>query len=515
MITFNSKSTWVTMDDAKASFNLFCCVCGIGSLAMPSNYARAGPVYATIALGFMIFANTYAAMKLSKAMLAAPSSVKTYGDLGEWALGKWGRFFTVISQMGVCVLVPIAFLILGSSLLDVLFPDCFSQTFWIIFMALLVVPICLIPTLKESAGMAFAGCMGTIIADVIAVSLLQYNLRGHPSIPKPDVSLHQVLTCFGNLALAYGASIVIPDLQREHSQPQRMPRVVMVTMLIISAFFFAVAIAGYTAGGCQLSGNILYSIVDTSNPMGLAPLGFSANRGAVVMSYLFMQMHITMAFSTLMMPPFYMAERLILGMHQNAPIIRFDPDSDPAHIDEDFELQEKQSYVKVATPVELNNRQVSTSSLLDKSEGRISHLRAAIEFPEEITEEQLRAPYQGAKNKLRYVTLRLCILLVLVIIAVAAQDKFLDLEDFTGATAHTVNCMIMPLLIYLRIFWRKMSVLDKGVSMLVMVICGCAGFYVMIHAAKELFSPSDDDTPFPYCAAEYQETPYYIHNSTN
>ncbi|KAE9137484.1 hypothetical protein PF010_g1309 [Phytophthora fragariae] len=284
-------------------------------------------------------------------------------------------------------------------------------------------------------------------------------------------------------------------------------------MLIISAFFFAVAIGGYTAGGCQLSGNILYSIVDTSNPLGLAPLGFSANRGAVVMSYLFMQMHISMAFSTLMMPPFYMAERLILGMHENAPIVRFDPDADLAHINEDFELQEKQSYVNASTP--LSNRQVSTCSLLDKSEGRISHLRAAIELPEEITEEQLRAPYLGAKNKLRYITLRLCVILILVIIAVAAQDKFLDLEDFTGSTAHTVNCMIMPILIYLRIFWRKMSVLDKGVSMVVMVVCGCAGFYVMIHAAKELFSPLDDDTPFPYCDAEYQEVPYYVRNNTN
>ncbi|ETL89703.1 hypothetical protein L917_11402, partial [Phytophthora nicotianae] len=37
----------------------------------------------------------------------------------------------VISQMSVCVLVPIAFLVMGSTLLDVLFPDTFSQTFWI------------------------------------------------------------------------------------------------------------------------------------------------------------------------------------------------------------------------------------------------------------------------------------------------------------------------------------------------------------------------------------------------
>ncbi|KAG2502366.1 hypothetical protein JM16_009866, partial [Phytophthora kernoviae] len=40
----DNKSAFFTMEDAKASFNLFCCVCGIGSLAMPSNYARAGPL---------------------------------------------------------------------------------------------------------------------------------------------------------------------------------------------------------------------------------------------------------------------------------------------------------------------------------------------------------------------------------------------------------------------------------------------------------------------------------------
>ncbi|KAI9988256.1 hypothetical protein PInf_021654 [Phytophthora infestans] len=64
------------MDDAKASFNLFCSVCGMGSLTMPANYARAGPVYAPIALAFMIFANTYATLKLFRVLLVSPASVK-------------------------------------------------------------------------------------------------------------------------------------------------------------------------------------------------------------------------------------------------------------------------------------------------------------------------------------------------------------------------------------------------------------------------------------------------------
>ncbi|ETL36479.1 hypothetical protein L916_11540 [Phytophthora nicotianae] len=314
--------------------------------------------------------------------------------------------------MGVCVLVPIAFLILGFTLLDVLFPDAFSQTFWIIFMVLMVTPICLIPTLKESAGIAFAGCMGTGIADVIAVSILQYNMRGHPSIPKPDVSVLQVITCLGNLALAYGAAIVIPDLQREHSQRQRTP-----------LSYFAIALAGYTAGGCQISGNILYSIVDNANPMGEAPLGFSPNHGAV----------------------------------DRSNCVRF---NDVENIEEDLELQEKHSSVQVST------------------------------LHEEVTEVQLRESYRGVKNTIRYITLRITIIVMMDIVAIAAQDKFLDLEDFTGSTAHTVNCMIVLVLIYPR-------------------------FYVMIHTGKQLFTPSEDDTAFPYCDAEYQDEPYYIYNSSN
>ncbi|CAI5717701.1 unnamed protein product [Peronospora destructor] len=504
MPSSNGKEAFFTLEDAKASFNLFCCMCGIGSLAMPSNFARAGPLYASIALAFMAFANTYATLKLSMVMLVAPSSVRTYGDLGEWTLGKWGRVFTVLSQLGVCILVPIAFLVLGSTLLDVLFPNSFSQIYWIIFMALMVAPVCLIPTLKEGAGMAFAGCMGTVIADIIAVIVLQWNMRGRDSIPKPDVTMHHVLTCFGNLALAYGAAIVVPDLQREHSQPQRMPRVVVITILFISAFFTLIATVGYTAGGCQLSGNILYSIVSTSDPLGLSPLGFVADRGAVVMAYLFMQVHISIAFSTLMMPPFFMAERLILGMHKSPEIVHFNGELDQINVD--LDMEEKRSYMQSSTPMDAANRQMSAASMVEKEEGRMSHLRVALEFGEEISEVKLGEPYRN--NPLRYVVLRLAIIAVLVVIAVLARKRFIDLEDFTGATAHTTSCLLLPLIIYMRVFWKTMPTWDKCASMLVVVVCASTGFYVTVHAGKHLFAPSNDHTLFPYCEKSGQAVLY-------
>ncbi|GMF28237.1 unnamed protein product [Phytophthora lilii] len=495
-----SRSTAIfTGEDAKAAFNIFCCVCGIGSLGMPSNYARAGWVFATIALLFMAFANIYASVVLSKVLLVAPATVKTYGDLGEWVAGKWGRLVVVISQMGVCLLLPCAFLVLGGTLLDVLFPDSFSQATWIIFMALMVVPVALIPTMKESSGMAIAGCLGTIVADIIGISILLYEMRGHPSPPTADVTLHQVITTFGNLSLAYAAATVIPDLQRQHSQPERMPRVIMVSLGIASAFFLALAILGYAVGGCQMSGNLLFSVANTSDPNSTTTLGFIANRGSVVMAYLFMQLHLAIAFSTFLHPAFYMVERLVLGMHKVDPLAT---DSE----ERAMEIEEKMSYLAASSPAP------SVPDL--ESNDRIAQQQQCSTRLSAADSEDDLAEYKGGANVLRYVMLRITLIVFLVILSILLRDHFLDLVDFTGATAITVCSLILPIVFYVKVFWNKMPVWEKAMCVCVAGICAVAGFYVMIYAGKNLFNPDEEGATFPYCSAEFQEEPYYVRNST-
>ncbi|ETM57118.1 hypothetical protein L914_00002, partial [Phytophthora nicotianae] len=490
-----ARSALFTLEDAKIAFNIFCCICGIGSLGMPSNYARAGWGYATVALLFMAFSNIYSTVLLSKVLMVAPSSVKTYGDLGEWVAGKWGRFFVVVSHMGVCLLAPCAFLVLGGTLLDVLFPDSFSQTAWIIFMAVMVIPVALIPTLKESAGMAVAGCLGTIIADIIGVAILLYEERGHPTPPTPDVTLHQVLTTFGNLSLAYAAAIVIPDLQHQHSQPERMPRVIIVSLGLASAFFLAIAIIGYVAGGCQLSGNLLFSIVNTSDPYSTTTLGFTANRGAVVMSYLFMQLHLSIAFSTILHPAFYMAERLVLGMHKVDPL-RTDSE------EREVGIEEKMSYLAAPSPAapvpDLENNNLEQCSAREST----------------TKEQDDLSEYKGSVNVVRYVLVRIALIAILTVASILLKDHFLDLVDFTGATAITVCSLILPLVFYVKVFWRKIPMWEKAICITIATICGVVGCYVMIYAGKNLFNPDDDSATFPYCSAEYQDEPYYVRNST-
>ncbi|KAF4315851.1 hypothetical protein BBO99_00008867 [Phytophthora kernoviae] len=480
-----SKMPFFTLEDAKTSFNLFCCMYGIGTLGMPGNFSRAGPAIAVIAMLFMAFANIYASVKMSQVMLLAPKSVKTFGDLGEWSMGKWGRWLSVVSQMGSCLLIPCVFLVLGGSLLDGLFSEAFSQTTWIILMALMVLPVCLIPTLKEGAGAAFAGCMGTIIADVIGVAVVMHGMRGHPTVPSPDLKFSQVVGCFGNLALAYGAGIVIPDLQRQHSDPTRMPRVVLVTVTFISCLFLTLASTAYSAVGCQISGNLLYTIYPDSET-GMTTLGFKPSWGAVVLAYLFMQLHITIAFSVIVNPAFFIAERLALGMHKKQAT----------------DIEAGLNYTESLTPAEVQSEPRRSSKM-----SYVSVADSEREFKDDAEAEA--AEYRGGSNTVKYVVLRVVIVIILVVLAVIFQDHFSDFADFVGASCITTNCILLPIIYYLIKAWTRVPMYEKVAATIVVVICFILGCYVTYTTGKALFAPTDDDTEFPYCDSKYENQVYY------
>lgn len=95
-----AKKPFFTAEDAKTSFNLFCCIYGIGTLGMPGNFARAGPTIAVVAMAFMAFANIYSSVAMSKVILLA-SRLSVTSENGQWVSGvvgsasspKWVRAF--------------------------------------------------------------------------------------------------------------------------------------------------------------------------------------------------------------------------------------------------------------------------------------------------------------------------------------------------------------------------------------------------------------------------------------
>ncbi|EGZ09802.1 hypothetical protein PHYSODRAFT_258912 [Phytophthora sojae] len=469
---------FLTMEDLKVAFNIFCCVYGIGTLGMSGNFSRAGPVLAVIGMAFMAFANVYASVAICRVMLLAPTSVKTYSDLH--------------GQMATCLLVPCVLLVLGGTLLDGLFPDAFSPSYWVCFMALMCLPVCLTPTLKEGAGAAFAGCAATLIADVIGVAVVMYGMRGHPTPPSPELKFSQVAGMFGNLLLAYNAGIVIPALQRQHREPTRMPGVVFVTMAFISCLFLILASTAYSAVGCQITGNLLYSIYPDSDT-GLTTLGFKSSWSAVVMAYLFMQLHITIAFSVLLNPAFYLAECLVLKMHKKR---------------EEDDVENALSYAAANTP----GKDAATD---DRRSSKMSYIsNADAESPYHGDVEAEAAEYRGS-NAVKYVTLRVAIIVVLVVLSVLLKDHFSDMVDFVGASCITLISILLPIIFLLKKLWHEIPMYEKIPALMVIVVCGFLGCYVTYTSGKTLFAPTDSDTAFPYCDSEYENEVYYNYTTVH
>lgn len=455
-------SKWFTVEDCKIAFNLFCCVYGIGTLGMPANFARAGPVYASIALLFMACVNVYASVAVSRTMLAAPPTVKSYSDLGEWVYGTAGRRAVVVSQMAVCLLIPCAFLVLGGMLLRELLSGVvdMTQSSWIVVMAITVAPVCFIPTLKEGAHMALAGCLATVLSDVVATYVLvdgMHSVDGERP-PPPTTSLHQVVTTFGNLSLAYGAAIVIPDLQHQHSQPERMPRIIGVTLTFISVLFLALASTGYSAAGCQISGNLLFSIANHrggQDDRTTTLLGFTPSRAAVLSAFFFMQLHITIAFAVILHPAFYTFERLLLQQQTTKEYADLEED-----VPNDGELQPHAS-------VPLGGFQVP-----------------------------------------KYVVLRTGVVVSLVCLALALEEHFLELADFIGASCVSMCCLILPLLFYVRTMGDTISRYERAVALGIVVLSAFFGLYIVMVIAIDFAkrTASASSTPFPFCPSELLPT---------
>ncbi|KDO26042.1 hypothetical protein SPRG_08695 [Saprolegnia parasitica CBS 223.65] len=469
-MTADTKKPFLTVEDMKMCFSLFCCVYGIGTLGMPGNYARAGYGWATVALVAMAAINIYATWCISHVMMVAPRSIRTFGDLGEWSMGCFGRWITNIAQMLVCVMVPIMFLVLGGIIFTIMFPSSFEDSTWIIIMGITLLPVCLIPTLKEGAGAAAAGALGTIIADGIALGLLVYNLNDVNeglSPPTPNLSFEQVTTVFGNLALAYGAGIVVPTLQREHSDETRMPRIIVVTLTLVSVCFLIVSITGVSVAGCQIPGNLLFAI---SGPK----LNFTANRGGVILTMMAMQLHITIAFAVVIFPAFFIAERIVLGLHKVT-----------------IERSEPMNYNDIETPnVELPEK---TSQL------------EPIEYPSHDAASDYAAPGAYVKAAI----LRIIIIVITVVVAIAWKDNFGDLLDFVGASSTSLSCMILPICFYLKTFWKTIKPLEKAGAVLAVLVCVALAIYVSINTGKVLFKTVEaSKVPFPFCAAEYQNYVY-------
>jgi vesicular inhibitory amino acid transporter len=421
----------------------------------------------------------------------------------------------MMSQLGVCLFVPCAFLVLGGKLLDVVIPDAFSPRVWTILMAITNLPVTLIPTLKEGAMAAFAGCLGTIVADFISTGILVYYIGHAPgSPPAPTFDFDNIAMTFGNLSLAYGAGIVIPDLQRQHSQPERMPRVVFVTIVFVSILFATIATTGYSMVGCQIPGNLLFAVAGHD-------LGFDAQRSALVLAYLAMQLHITIGLSVLLHPALYYAESLALGLHRAKTHEIMSHDKDHHDEDEDRDSHARSMHnddTEASSQAEACLREYpqkkmllplsapASSRNLTKSEASVGHTFDHVREEEEEDEEEKKETHDP--KFMQCCLLRTAILAILTFFSVLLHNKLNALVDLVGASSVSLSCIVLPIWCYLKVCHDVVPTWERLYGYLVMVICGLLSIYVTIKSAIEMFAPDNPHIVFPFCPVTYQQFPF-------
>uniref|UniRef100_H3GY29 Amino acid transporter transmembrane domain-containing protein n=1 Tax=Phytophthora ramorum TaxID=164328 RepID=H3GY29_PHYRM len=457
-------------DDVLCVALLFCATFGVGSMSFGSIFAAAGPVLAAMGVYFISACNLHArsdlahypaietqlltltcqcistrrSVAVSKALMVAPVNVRTFSDLGYFAFGELGRRVVLLSEWGACFLSPIAFLILGGTiLLPCLFEDTaagehWSPTHWIMVMSLGVLPVILIPTLKAAAPLAYIGGLVAVLADVICIGYSLQNLQ--PSPRETQIQTDHAVQTFGTIMFATGTAIIIPPIQRQHTDPARLANLVSLTLLFITSIYMLIGVVTYYQFGCTAPATLLDQLPEQS----------SARKVASAL----MLLHVTIAYPLLLNPTLFDMERYILGK-----------DADHEVLQQTLNLRAAKAAVGSgqSKPILADTGAVGTLAPpktsnvpIIEEEGFLygsstPYFQTVSPPPSDNGDHAYTGEAYTTSDRLCSGLIRTTTVWLQAFLAIMFQASFVDILSFIGATAVTVSCMIMPCLCYLRV----------------------------------------------------------------
>lgn len=477
-------SSSFTKDDIHAAFHISCCLFGIGALGMPFDYAKSGPFYGTFALLSMCAFNIYATILLSICYRCAPRNVVTLSELGQHALGTPGRIAVEVTQMGTCLLLPVAFFILGGG---TLLPRVFHNVLnlenvdlWIVVLALSLWPVALIRTLKEAKWVMLLGTATTFGCIVLVLADSAWT-NSWTQFEPTQVELGNVLPVFGSMELAYGAAVIIPSVQREHPEPARMPRVIGLSLGLITMMYFIIGGFGYAQFGCAAPENLLL----------MMEIGRKTSRVACAL----MQIHIMIATVLLLQPAFFYFERKwIIGSSQEPTEC---PKKHRHSKDDNIDIEIMEHPTTTTGPTTY-----LSAATLEKFESEENN-------NENNDTKEAQVPFTKVERIKSYV-LRTVILATQVGLALGGKESFNDVLGLIGATTIGGCCIILPCLLYLAMFNSSMSRLHVILCWTVIVVSTLLGLYttyIRFQKIVQTHHPKDDDQlDYPFCPASFHGT---------
>lgn len=245
--------------------SVLCTTIGVGILALPRSFGDAGWFAALIiiAVGFI---STHTAKLLIACLhvdeLETGQRFTTYEDIGEAALGKWGRRLVAILQnitlFGVCTV----FLVITGRNMNQLI-DNLTLHEWIFIFGLIVLPFSWLKTMKEISLLAYMGIFTSLFVGAVILVEGFNNLHSN-SATYQYINWGGVPRAFNLIVFSFGNHSVLPNIESHMKSPKRFPWVANVSYVTIALVYIIVATGGYAGWGTGVQDTILNNLDPSS-----------------------------------------------------------------------------------------------------------------------------------------------------------------------------------------------------------------------------------------------------------
>ncbi|KAI9592195.1 transmembrane amino acid transporter protein-domain-containing protein [Syncephalis fuscata] len=263
-----------------AYFNIICVIAGTGTLQLPLAMHQSGWIGLFLIVLSALMA-IYTGNLLIRCLYVFPGRRLTgYGDVGEAAFGKIGRWVVMFFNYAILLGVGCLYIILiGSNTFKLLDASShgspLSERAWIaVAGAIVLLPVIAVKTLKEAAVLSAFGTIATVVVVVVSAALsgIELGKADYVATHHTFVNPSQLAIALASISFSFGGNVVYPHVEATMRHPKAWSRVLTAAITTTCMIYFVICVPGYLAYGDQTKSPIFDNL-----PKG------AANTSAVIL----------------------------------------------------------------------------------------------------------------------------------------------------------------------------------------------------------------------------------------
>lgn len=154
--------------EMQAIINMILTAVGVGLLALPRAVAQSGWIGAAVLIVVSVALAHFTVWMIYSCMQTDPQHIISYQDIGQRCYGRFGYYLVAIPLFLDLLAVCAMLMILVGSGMATMAPH-FDQQMWMLFYAVLMLPLTWLPGMKE---IGFVSAIGLVAAAVVSVTIV-------------------------------------------------------------------------------------------------------------------------------------------------------------------------------------------------------------------------------------------------------------------------------------------------------------------------------------------------------